>query len=87
MKKLIAAGLMGLAMMGMSQRADAHVYDRDDSDHPLRIVSYALHPVGMLVEYSVLRPIHWIVSQPVAHKIFGHEPNAETEKGTYFEFK
>jgi hypothetical protein len=87
MKKLLIAGAFGLALMAGANTAEAHVYDRDDSDHPLRIVAYALHPFGMAVEYGILRPIHWLVSQPTADKIFGHEPDREKEAGTYFEFK
>lgn len=61
--------------LGLNSRfAPAHEYDKDDSDHPLRYVAYALHPIGVAVEYVVLRPTHEMVSQPVLHDIFGHQP-------------
>ena len=86
MKRLFLALLMGGAFMLSSGTASAHVYDRDDSDHPLRYVAYALHPVGMAVEYAVLRPIHWVVSRPRLSPIFGHYPDHKREEGTYFEY-
>ena len=57
----------------------AHDYDRDDSDYPLRYVAYLVHPVGIAVEYAVLRPIHWLVSRPNLNIVFGHETDKDTE--------
>ena len=64
----------------------AHRYDRDMSDYPLRYVAYVVHPIGVAVEYAVLRPIHWIVSKPNFSNWFGHEPKPEVEEDTYFEW-
>ncbi len=83
MKKFFFAALLAMGMMALPSVASAHVYDRDDSDHPLRYVAYAVHPVGMAVEYTVLRPIHWLVSRPALAAWFGHCPDPEKEKGTY----
>jgi hypothetical protein len=69
-----------VALMALSTPAAwAHEYDRDDSDHPLRYVAYVVHPVGVAVEYAVLRPIHWLVSQPNLDIIFGHEPREDAD--------
>jgi hypothetical protein len=84
MKKTVLSILFALALAAIPGTSQAHVYDRNDSDHPLRYIAYVIHPIGMAVEYAVLRPIHWVVSQPNADKIFGHDPNREEEKGTYF---
>ena len=74
MKRMIFAALLGAAMMLTPSLASAHDYNRHDSDHPLRIVAYALHPIGILCEYAVLRPIHWAVSyNKNTQVIFGHE--------------
>jgi hypothetical protein len=86
MKKAIYAALFGLALMAAPTTASAHEYDRDDSDHPLRYVAYALHPVGIALEYVVLRPIHWFVSKDPADKVFGHEPREEPDHN-YMEWK
>lgn len=77
MKKALALILFGLALALSSQSASAHEYDRGDSDHPLRYVAYALHPIGMFGEYAICRPIHYVVSQPTLCIIFGHEPREE----------
>ena len=47
-------------------------YD-DSQAHPLRIVAYAVHPVGYALEWLLTRPIHAIVSQPELHRVFGHQ--------------
>src|SRR5215208_4738772 len=47
-------------------------YD-DSQAHPLRILAYAVHPVGFALEWLVTRPIHAIVSQPELHRVFGHQ--------------
>ena len=49
-------------------------YD-DSQSHPLRIVAYAVHPVGYALEWLVTRPIHAIVSQPELERVFGHKPH------------
>ena len=78
---VITLALVGFCLL--SSMASAHSYDRDDSDYPLRVVAYVVHPVGIAMEYGVLRPIHWVVSQPNWSIIFGHEPNAKRD-GEYF---
>lgn len=83
MKKFFFAALLAMGMMAVPGIASAHVYDRDDSDHPLRYVAYVVHPVGMAIEYSILRPIHWLMSRPAVAPWVGHYPNADKEKGTY----
>jgi hypothetical protein len=47
-------------------------YD-DSQAHPLRLVAYAVHPVGYALEWLLTRPIHAIVSQPELHRVFGHQ--------------
>jgi hypothetical protein len=83
MKRLLTLALMGAALLALPSLASAHEYDRDDSDYPLRVVAYAVHPIGIAVEYALLRPIHWLVSQPDACIWFGHEPT-ENETHDYF---
>ena len=47
-------------------------YD-DSQAHPLRLLTYAVHPIGFAAEWLLTRPIHAIVSQPELHRVFGHE--------------
>jgi hypothetical protein len=65
----------------VSPQAGADSYSRGNSDHPLRYVAYALHPLGIAVEYAVLRPVHWLVSRRHLDVVFGHDP---TPTDTYF---
>jgi hypothetical protein len=53
-----------------SARADEH--DPQRSGHPLRIVAYALHPVGVIVDTLVFRPAHWLVHHEPLRTLFGH---------------
>ena len=48
-------------------------YDDTDSGHPIRIIAYALHPVGVVLDYLILRPAHWIGSHEPFKTLFGHE--------------
>ncbi|MAG34219.1 MAG: hypothetical protein CL908_25350 [Deltaproteobacteria bacterium] len=48
-------------------------YDRQDAGHPIRIIAYALHPVGVVLDYVLFRPAHWIASHEPIKKLFGHE--------------
>ena len=48
----------------------------DDHDprraaHPLRIVAYALHPVGVALDYLLVRPAVWTVRREPFRTIFG----------------
>jgi hypothetical protein len=67
---LAVAGLLAAAWPG-SARADE--YDPQRAGHPLRIVAYALHPVGVALDYLVFRPAHWLVSREPLRTVFGHE--------------
>lgn len=86
MKKLLIAGAFALALLVVPTAGSAHQYDRDDSDHPLRYVAYVVHPIGIAIEYALLRPIHYMVSQPNMSIIFGHQP-CEDEDHDYFEWE
>lgn len=80
MKKTLFSLLAALTLLVLPTLAHADNYDRDDSDHPLRLVAYILHPIGIAVEYAVLRPIHMLVEGPNSHIWFGHEPARPEDK-------
>ena len=48
-------------------------YDPDAAGHPLRIVAYVLHPVGVLIDYLIMRPAHWIAGHEPITTIVGHD--------------
>jgi outer membrane protein OmpA-like peptidoglycan-associated protein len=50
-------------------------YD-DSQSNPLRIVAYLLHPAAFLVEWTVFRPFHFLVSATEPQEaFFGHTPH------------
>jgi len=68
-----AIGLIVLLLAG-PVRADDDDYNDYDDSHPLRLVAYAVNPVGYTLEWLVLRPIHALTSQPGLRPIFGTDP-------------
>ena len=74
---VVAAGLFAVPATGRAHDA----YD-DTQSHPLRLLAYGLHPVGYAIEWMVMRPVHFVVSQPSVERIFGHTPH-ETPFGDY----
>jgi hypothetical protein len=74
---LVVAGVVAVPATGRAHDA----YD-DTQSHPLRLAAYAIHPIGYAAEWLVMRPIHFLVSQPNVEKIFGHTPH-ETPFGDY----
>ena len=50
-------------------------YD-DSQSNPLRIVAYLMYPAAFLVEWTVFRPFHYLVSATTAQEaVFGHTPH------------
>ena len=66
---LLASALLA----GSVPAASADEYDPKTAGHPLRMIGYALHPVGVVIDYLVLRPAHWLVSHEPFQTLFGHE--------------
>lgn len=67
---LVAVFLLSAPMV---TRADE--YD-DSQSHPLRVVAYMLHPAGVLLEWTIFRPLHFLVSaSPETEYVFGHKPH------------
>ncbi len=66
---LLCVVSLGLAIAGP---ATADEYDAKQAGHPLRIVAYVLHPVGVTLDYLLMRPAHWVVSYEPLRTIFGH---------------
>lgn len=77
MTLVVVGGLLGMPAIGRTHDA----YD-DSQSHPLRLAAYALNPVGYAAEWLVMRPIHFLVSQPKLERIFGHTPH-ESPFGDY----
>ncbi len=50
----------------------AREYQSSKAGHPLRIVAYVLHPVGVVLDYLVFRPAHWLISHEPLKTLVGH---------------
>ncbi len=48
-------------------------YEPDRAGHPLRVVAYALHPVGVILDYAILRPAYWLGSHEPLRTLFGRQ--------------
>jgi len=61
-KARLLASLAAFAMLAGVSPAAAEEYDETYSGHPLRIIAYVLHPIGVVVDTLFFRPLHWIGS-------------------------
>ena len=48
-------------------------YDPSQAAHPLRIVAYGLHPVGVALDWIIVRPAFWVVRHEPFRTIFGYQ--------------
>jgi hypothetical protein len=63
-----------IAAFALAAPAAADKYDPQEAGHPMRIVAYALHPVGVLLDLLIFRPAHWVGSHEPLASFFGHKP-------------
>jgi len=73
MRRLVAP-LLALALL-LPATAGAEEYDPRRAGHPLRIVAYCLHPVGVILDYLVFRPAWYIGGVEPIRTLVGREPN------------
>jgi hypothetical protein len=73
MRRSLLAGAVALVLLAGAAPAVADPYDPKRAGHPLRIIAYVAHPVGVALDYLILRPAHWIGSHEPFRTIFGHE--------------
>jgi hypothetical protein len=70
---LLAAVLVLVLALSLAPAARADDHDPKRSAHPVRIVAYALHPIGVVLDFLIVRPAHWIVEREPFRTLFGHE--------------
>ena len=68
---LVVAGLVALAARTAEAKTDR--YDPQEAANPIRIAAYILHPVGVLLDYGLMRPCFWVVQREPFSTIFGYE--------------
>ena len=71
------ASVFMLVLALQPQRLWAEWDDYDDSQsNPLRVMAYLLYPVGFLAEWTLFRPLHFLVSATEPQEaFFGHRPH------------
>ena len=47
-------------------------HDPTKAMHPVRVAAYVLHPVGVLLDYALVRPAVWVARQEPFRTIFGY---------------
>ena len=48
-------------------------HDSEMAGHPLRVVAYLAHPIGLLLDTFLFRPADWLMNHEPMRTIFGHE--------------
>ena len=67
------AGLALSATVLAGSPAAADEYEPRRAGHPLRVIAYVLHPVGVVLDYAIFRPAHWMGHHEPFATLFGHE--------------
>ena len=62
LRRSTAAVLAAAAIALTAAPVTADEYQPQRAGHPMRIVAYALHPVGVILDYLIFRPA-WAVAQ------------------------
>jgi len=67
------AAALALVLLVAAPGARADDHDPERSAHPVRIVGYILHPIGVVLDFLIVRPAHWVVEREPFRTLFGHE--------------
>jgi hypothetical protein len=74
LRRLVGASLVAAWLAaGAALPAAAHDHDPEEAGHPLRVVAYVLHPVGVALDWLIMRPAHWVGHHEPFRTLFGHE--------------
>jgi hypothetical protein len=70
--KTAAALLVALLLSGTGP-AVAENYESKRSGHPLRILAYIVHPIGVIVDTLIFRPLHLLGSKDPVKTLVGQQ--------------
>jgi hypothetical protein len=74
-RQRLAIGLLALVVLAFVAAATpasaGEEYDPKMAGNPVRIAAYILSPVGVLIDYAIMRPAWWIGSHEPFKTIFG----------------
>jgi hypothetical protein len=73
MTRLLATATALAMLAAASPAAAVEEYDETYSGHPLRIVAYILHPVGVILDTLIFKPFHWIGSHEPIKTLVGQK--------------
>ena len=71
-RRSLGAAIAAVLLLGAGPAA-ADRYEADRAGHPLRVLAYLAHPLGVAVDYLFLRPMHWVGNHEPFSTIFGHD--------------
>ena len=71
MKRTALSCAFAIALCATPSLADDHRSDR--SGHPLKVIAVVLHPVGVVLDYAIFRPAHWLANREPVKTLTGHE--------------
>ena len=76
----IVAALVGAVLLAGAAPTPvaADEYDSQRAAHPMRILGYILHPIGVILDTLIARPAHFIVSHEPFKTLFGHTDYGDT---------
>jgi hypothetical protein len=66
---------VALAMLVLSSAAPAaaETYLPKGSGHPLRVLAYVVHPLGVILDTLIFRPVHWIANHEPLKTLVGQK--------------
>lgn len=71
MKRTAFFCALAIAFSAAPSVADDHRSER--AGHPLKIIAVVLHPVGVILDYAIFRPAHWLANREPVKTLTGHE--------------
>ena len=76
---LLAVSFAG-GIFGSVQTGEAADYDPQEAGHPLKILAYAVFPIGTFMDYALMRPAFWLVQKEPLRTIFGFDDMTRSDK-------
>ena len=67
------AALVAAAFLAGATPSSAEEYHADRSGHPLRVLAYIVHPIGVILDTLIHRPLHWIGSHEPFKTLHGQK--------------
>jgi hypothetical protein len=70
---VLAGGAPALAEPEDRIPAVTRRHEPEKAGHPLRVIAYLMHPIGLLLDTLLFRPADWLINHEPMRTIFGHE--------------